>query len=351
MSEYAPYILEKCEKGSTYTVGSLDDVTPSILFHIPHSAVDRERLYAFMECLQIPHAEWPEHFETFCHTNGDQGAGEYAKRLAEMVTSREYMASLVEAGLLEECLLDAARALADELVIVGLFGNCHRSVLDLNRGFSYAPNEIKMMLTAAMPAWIQERFPGSMERARAVHQAAMAIEDALYPQVCQAGAFGVLNLHTYMPFNPQVRAVSTLYEDMYRIYADAEEYARHKNKHPRPDIECLTATREGELLAPADLTGLFFEKLQLMGYHDIALNRPFYHVEAAMCTQRAMKHRGWVTVLEVARDLFLDDRVDYRTQIVEQGVVTISEEQVEKMSAGMAAAMVSWMLKRKKEAK
>lgn len=346
MSEYVPYVQEVFAGGKGRPLERLDEVKPSLLLHVPHSAVDQERLYAFMAYLGIPQADWPAHFETFCNTNGDQGAGPYSRKLAEILTSRERVSDLVSSGLLEEEQGEAAMALADSLVVVGLFGNCHRSVLDLNRAFSYAPNEIKMMLTAAMPSWIQERFPESRERAKVVHEAAMAIEEKLYPQVCQEGAFGVLNAHTYMPFNPQVRSLETLYEDMFGIYDSPSLYEKHKKEHPRPDIECMTATKAGELLAPADLIGLFIEKLQLAGYHDIALNRPFYHVDAAMGSQRAKAHKGWVTILEIARDLFVDEKESYRAAVIEQGVVAISETQVEKMASGLAAAMFSWMLKR-----
>ncbi|MBU47138.1 MAG: hypothetical protein CL920_00390 [Deltaproteobacteria bacterium] len=339
-----PYICKVYQTGQTpVEIDEPQAADLHFLLHAPHSAVQKAQWADFLYTLGIPEDACPPYFECFCHTNGDQGTEEYTQRAAALLTDPSTHQAFVEQGLLRAEALAQATPLLEELKIGVLLGQCHRSILDLNRDFQHNPTQ-KGELTPPMPTFIREHFPESVERAHALHQLAMQWEDTLYPMVCQDGRYGVLNAHTYMPFSPQIQSLETMFEDVYKIYSTPSLYTQHMKEHKRPDIELLTADKEGDVLAPASYVEALTETFQKAGYPNIKENDPFYHVNAAMGSQRARRHRGYVTILEVSRDLFLPQREDYQQAITQHGVITVDPQQVERIAVAIASATIQYIL-------
>lgn len=317
---------------------------PKLLLHAPHCAVQREHIQALMELFEIPEDQWPAHFEFFCYANGDQGSEEYTRRVAEILTSVEEVDRLVIERLIPRELQEQAREVVQTMSITALLTNCHRSILDLNRVFDYNPTDSRSQLTPPMPAFIPKLSPQSVDIAHKIHQEAMAIEERLYAEVCQPGRYGVLNAHTYMPINPTIQSFDTLYQEMHDIFDSDETYQAYFKNCKRPDIEFITATATGEVLAPPHTIGFLVDKFQRVGVTDISLNAPYYHVDSATCTQRSHMYKGWITIIEIARDLFLESRAPYRSQIINDGLLTIDPQQNNRLASAVAAAFLSSMI-------
>lgn len=323
---------------------TLDSSASHLLLHAPHCAVKSEDIQSLMATLEIPSEEWPSHFELFCFANGDQGSEEYTTRVAEILTSPEEVRQLAISGLLPPKHLSQILDSLKNLSVTVLLANCHRSILDLNRMMDYAPTDSSKELTPPVPGFIEKGYPRAMEIASEIHQAASAIEERCYAKACAPGNLGVLNTHTYMPINPQIQNFDTLYQDIYDIFSSSESYQNHMEHHKRPDVELITARQDGKVVAPTLTTGLLVEKLQHVSIEEISLNIPYRHVDSARVSQWAMKYPGKVSAVEISRDLFLEDRRQYRDQLFENGALDIQADRVNQIASAIAAAYLMQLI-------
>lgn len=239
-----------------------------VLIEVPHGATERADFATLAARLSGP---LPERLEAFFHVNTDEGAPELAIETAHR---------LAVAGL---------RALV-------VRSRIPRTLIDVNRELDGAYGiGTDAGMTAGLPPYVRD--PGDRALLVDLHRRYTVAAEAAYAEVCGAGGLA-LALHTYAPRSVGVEVGDDVVGDLRRAYRPAY----YQDWPERPPIDLITATPDGERLAPERLVAALGDELARLGL-PIAENSSYRLHPSTIGHRHARRWAGRVLCVEVRRDL------------------------------------------------
>lgn len=271
---------------------------PAVVIEVPHGATRLAELDALRERLRGP---LPPDLADYFLVNTDAGAPELARAAAE---------GLAAAGL--ACLVLRCRL--------------PRTLIDCNRELGVGDLAgAETDLTPVLHSYIED--PEDRCLLIDLYRRYRALADRAHGRVFRRGGLAVA-LHTYAP-----RAVEATCLDA--GVAAALRAAYRPEVYPgwplRPEVDLITRTPEGEVLADADLAAALAR-----GYRDLGLevveNGAYSLLAGTVAATRSHRWPGRVLCIEVRRDLLADPWVPFTE-------VAASTEAARRLAAPLAAAL------------
>jgi hypothetical protein len=238
--------------------------TPRLLLEVPHGATTRGELDATLGELDGP---LPEDLEAFFHVNTDEGAPELARAVGRR---------LAAAG----CAVRILRC------------RIPRTLIDVNR---LVEGEVAAGMTAGLPPYV--RSERDRRRLLELHRRYLELSGQAYAETCATGGLAVA-VHSYAPRSVEVEVGNDVVAALRRAYRPAV-LRRWKL---RPPVDLITATTDGEVLAPPGLADRLRDAIAPLGL-EVAENAT-YRLHAA--TTGCLHSRRWpgrVLTFEIRRDL------------------------------------------------
>jgi hypothetical protein len=266
------------------------DKIPDVLIELPHGAtkamhLDRAKAHA---------RHYPgDRFDKFFFANTDQGSSEYGLHLAECLCNpawfqqqqKHFSAAFVK--MLQE------RAAGMRVLIVRAL--LPRTLVDVNRVWELGMDFQSANLTGVVGAYIKEEDEINFFHDR--YSQYQATVDRAHALICKNGGT-VFNLHTYAPISVGVPKDADIVDVLEAAY-QPENYPKFPK---RPEVQLISATPTGEMLAPEPLCSELMTHFTEAGFQ-IKQNDPFNLHPAAACSRRAAQYPGQVVVIEVSRKL------------------------------------------------
>jgi hypothetical protein len=279
------------------------DAPPDLLVEVPHGAT---RAAHFREVEAALGGDLPEDLEAFFFVNTDVGAPEMAMRLAWRVVEAEPERSV----LVVRCRIPRT------------FVDCNRVILPDARG---APSAAGGVTPGLMP-WVREEADRTLLLRR--HAAYVDLVGEAFDLVCGAGGTGLM-LHTYAPRTVEVAVDEEIVARLRAAYAPDQV-----GRWPlRPEVDFITTTPEGEVLAAEGLVATMQTACAEAGLDSgVATTYPLH--PSTMAHDHARRHPGRTLCLEVRRDLLVErftpfeemgpepGRVDRLARVLERGLRT-----------------------------
>ena len=208
-----------CNTGVVSGAQADPQTAPDLLIEVPHGAT---RLLHYESLRGLLMGNYPEDLIKFFYVNTDVGAPETAVAVAR--------------GLL---------ASQPELKIRVLRSLVPRTFIDCNRTPGTSKGGAKV--TPLVPHFVTD--PRDIDTITAYYQSYVAQAERAYAEVCGTGGRALI-LHTYAPRSVDLDSVDG------NIVEQLTEAWLPKNRRKwtkRPDVDLITTTPEGELLASPDL--------------------------------------------------------------------------------------------------
>jgi len=303
-----------CEVERFRPAGADREAPPALLIEVPHGATREAHFEAVRQRLAV---DLPDDLVEFFFVNTDVGAPECASRVARAVSDP---ASDREVRKLLGASVDRAAArpvLVVHSLIPRTFIDCNR-IVDLDR-----PSE----LTSAVPDYIRE--PAAVAALRELHDAYQAVAREAYRQVCTNGGTAI-QLHTYAPRSIEVERVGA---DIVSVLRGAYAPDRYEQWERRPDVDLITRTTDGEMLASARLVREVRARYAQGGV-PTAENATYRLHPASTAHLHSTRYPGRVLCLELNRDLLAEPFDPF----VE---MTIGPAKLARMAAPLAAACLA----------
>jgi len=234
-----------------------------VLVEVPHGATARADFATIAERLT---GALPERLEAFFHVNTDEGAPELAFDVAHR------LAAAGRRVLVVRCRIP-------------------RTLIDVNREL----DGDGAGMTAGLPPYVRE--PGDRGLLVDLHRRYTVAAEAAYAEVCGAGGLA-LALHTYAPRSVGVEVGDDVVGDLRRAYRPAA----YRRWSERPPVDLITATPDGDRLAPEGLVAALGDELARIGV-PVAENSSYRLHPSTMGHRHARRWPGRVLCLEVRRDL------------------------------------------------
>jgi hypothetical protein len=150
-------------------------------------------------------------------------------------------------------------------------------------------------MSAGLPSYVTE--PADRALLGALHAAYLAAVTPAYDAVCGAGGLA-LALHTYSPRSVDVAIDADIVASLRRAY----EPAVYRTWPLRPEVDLITATPEGEELAPAGLPEAIAAALEEV-WIETGRNASYTLHPATQGLLLSRRHPGRILCLEARRDL------------------------------------------------
>lgn len=195
--------------------GAPGDEPPALLIEIPHGATEQEQFDSLRAQLR---GALPDDLAAFFHVNTDVGAPELGRAIARELAARG------RSTLVVRCLLP-------------------RTFVDTNR--CLAPGTPPGM-SAGIPSYVAD--PTDRALLGELHATYLAAVERAYEAVCGSGGLA-LALHTYAPRSVEAEIDADIVASLRRAY----QPALFRTWPLRPEVDLITATPEGEELAPPGL--------------------------------------------------------------------------------------------------
>jgi len=291
-----PGVLEReLVRGSANEPGT----PPDLLIEVPHGATERRHYDALRGRLATA---LPESLIDYFFVNTDVGAPECALALAQRITES---ASTQSVAVLR-------------CIIPRTFADCNRetaaSAAELARGG----------LTAAIPGYVTA--DADLRLLADLHARYQEAVDEEYERVCGGEGGGAILFHTYAPRSVEIEVDADIGRALRAAYAPD----RRESWPLRPDVDLITATPEGQYLAPRR----FVEAVRA-GYERLGVTvgeNETYHLYAGTTAHRhAARHPGRVLCIEISRGRLGDPWEPF-------GPTRLSEAGVRAMVGPLAAA-------------
>lgn len=244
--------------------GSPTAEPPSLLIEIPHGATEREQFDPLRAQLR---GALPDDLAAFFHVNTDVGAPELGAAIA-----RE-LAAAGRSTLVVRCLLP-------------------RTFVDTNR--SLAPGTPPGM-SAGIPSYVTDAADRAL--LGELHATYVAAVERAYAAICGTGGMA-LALHTYAPRSVDAEIDADIAASLRRAYAPAV----FRSWPLRPEVDLITATPEGEELAPPGLPEAVATALEAV-WIESGRNATYTLHPATQGLLFSRRYPQRVLCLEVRRDL------------------------------------------------
>lgn len=256
------------EPGVVEVVRRGDAAEPRLLIEVPHGADALEHYQALRVQLR---SALPAGLERFFCMNTDVGAWPLALAIADgLVAARPGLQVLLLRCLIPRTFVDVNR------------------VLDADSG----------RLTAGLPPYV--RHPADLALLRELHGRYTDVAQAAYEAVCGAGGLALMP-HTYGPVTIDMGGVD---DDVVSKLEQAHQPERFAGWPLRPEIDLLTRTPRGELLAIAALERAAAARYRAAGY-EVAIGGCYGLIDGTACASWARRYRGQTFCWEVRRDLLV----------------------------------------------
>ena len=282
------------------------DAPHDLLVELPHGAT---RL-VHLEAAKALTRAYPEaRYDRFFLANTDQGSPEYGLRFAAMLTDP---AGLDRLPGLSPALAVAARDRVARLRVLVIRCLIPRTIADVNRVWATELDFRSAGLTGVIAPFITDAAEVAAIKAR--FDAYQALTRAAYARICgdPARPGRAFNLHTYAPISVSIVDGESIVDTLERAY-DPANYPSYPR---RPEVELITATPEGEVLADPELSAAVVRAYRAQGI-DIHENDPFNLHPATSTAAMAAAYPGRVLCVEISRarlhrrfDPFIEMEVD-----------------------------------------
>lgn len=279
---------------------------PVLLVEVPHGA-DRRAHYDALRA-RVKGA-LPEDLHVFFHVNTDVGAWDYGRRVAERVVAARGDRS----ALLVRCLVP-------------------RTFIDTNRLEDAGDSLASGGLTAGVAPYVKD--PEDVALLLALHRAYVALIERAYDHVCGSGGLA-LTPHTY---GPRTMGIARIDEDIVHALRAAHEPEAWASWPVRPEIDLITRTAEGELLAPEGMPEGLIAAYRALGHE--AVEGGAYTLHPSTQAHRfAARYPGRVLCLEIRRDLLVEAYTPFEE-------MWVRPEAADRFAAPIAAELDRWLGRR-----
>lgn len=279
---------------------------PDVLVELPHGAT---RLAHLAAAKALTRAYPGARYDKFFLANTDQGSPEYGLRFAAMITDPDGLARLPG---IDPALADAVRERVARLRVLVIRCLIPRTIADVNRVWATELDFRAAGLTGVIAPFVTD--PAEVAAIKARFDAYQAVTRAAYAEICgdPARPGRAFNLHTYAPISVSQVEGEPIVDTLERAY-DPANYPGYPR---RPEVELITATPEGEVLADPELCAAVVRAYRAQGV-DIHENDPFNLHPATATAAMAAAYRGRVLCVEISRaklhrrfDPFIEMEVD-----------------------------------------
>lgn len=283
------------------------DTTPSLLVEVPHGADERAHYDALRTRLV---GALPVDLHEFFHANTDIGAWQYGRAVAaRLIAARPAMNVLLVRSLIPRTFIDCNR-LEDADAVGGV--------------------------TAGLAPYVEH--PEDKALLVSLHRAYVALLDAAYGEVCDAGGFA-LTPHTYGPYNLPIASIGADIVEQLRACHRPEVIP---TLSVRPEIDLLTRTMEGTRIAPEGIVEDLLAGFTAAGF--APSEGAAYKLAPSTQTWRfATRYPDQVLCLEVRRDLLVESYTAL-------SAMQVREQACARVAAPLADAIGRWMDRRASEA-
>lgn len=249
---------------------------PTLLVEVPHGA-DRAAHYA--ACRATLQGELPVDLDHFFFVNTDVGAWDLGVAAADAFVEARPEA----VALLVRCLVP-------------------RTFIDTNRnlGGDRSTPAGKATVTPGLAPYIQH--PGDQARLRGLHEAYVALTDAAFAAVVEAGGLALVP-HTYAPRTVGISSVDeTIVTQLHRVYAPdlVDTWPL------RAEVDLITADGDGARQCPAGAVEALVPALADLGLH-AEENHTYWLHPATRAATLAARYPGRLLCFEVRRDKVVQD--------------------------------------------
>lgn len=275
---------------------------PAVLIEVPHGATRLDHFHAVRGRLR---GSLPPHLEDYFLVNTDAGAPELALAVAERLAT-EGLSCLVLRCRVPRTLIDPNRELGAE-----------------------SPVAREVGLTPAIHGFVED--PADRDLLVALYRRYRAIADRVHEQVCGGGGLAVA-LHTYAPRSIQLDRFDAGIVQALRAAYLPETYRRWPL---RPEVDLITRTPEGEVLADPGLVAAVARGYEELGL-EVEENGTYTLLPGTVAATRSRRWPGRVLCLEVRRDLLADPWVPFTE-------VAIGAAAVARLAAPLASALLRGM--------
>lgn len=241
---------------------------PGLLIEVPHGADTLESYQALRGQMRSP---LPAGLERFFWMNTDVGAWPLALAIADgLVAARPQLPVLLLRCLIPRTFVDVNR------------------VLDADSG----------RLTAGLPPYVRDE--ADLALLRELHTRYTGVAGAAYEAVCGAGGLALMP-HTYGPVTIDMGGVD---DEVVAKLEQAHQPERYAGWPLRPEIDLLTRTPRGELLAIPELELAAKARYRAAGY-EVAVGGCYGLIDGTSCARWARRYPGQTFCWEVRRDLLV----------------------------------------------
>lgn len=272
-----------------------DQADPSapadLLVEVPHAAWRRQHYDAVARRLV---GDLPAELHAFFHVNTDVGAEQLALEVArELVERQPTRSAEVLLCRLPRTFVDGNRVVQES--VPGQEG-------DLRKG----------ALTPALAPYVEDEA----DRALLVgmHEAYVAAVSEAYDRICGAGGLA-LTPHTYAPRTVGIdRIDADIVTRLRECWAEPERWPL------RAEVDLITTTAEGQLLADPELIGAVRRGYEAVGTEVVEGGSYFLH-PATTAHALSARFPGQVLCLEVRRDLLVTAWEPFEEMVVDPRAV------------------------------
>lgn len=276
---------------------------PDLLIEVPHGA---SRLVHFTELRDRMRSELPASLEDFFLVNTDQGAFEYALRVAERVVAADPRRSA-----------EIIRSVIP------------RTLIDVNRELDASPEAYKAgKVTPGVPPYIRDPDDRALlvDRYRRYQE----VTGEAYRRILGRGGSAMM-LHTYAPRSVDVEVDDNIVQSLRWAY-QPDVVGRWPL---RPDVDVIGTGPDGVVLSPPELVAALDEELSKAGFK--AANGETYPLHPSTTAyHHAARWPRRTLCLEVRRDLLADPFDPFAE-------MHISPSKVDRIAAPIANAWLSWV--------
>lgn len=220
MQELPMSVEGVCNTGIVAGVEADPSATPDLLIEVPHGAT---RLLHYESLRGLLKGTYDEDLTKFFYVNTDVGAPEAAVAVARGLLARQ-----------------------PELKIRILRSLVPRTFVDCNR-LPGSNGDGEANVTPHVPHYVSD--PADVATVTAYHQSYVDQAERAYAEVCGNGGYGLI-LHTYAPRTVELGRIDG---DVVERLAEAWLPKNRRKWRKRPDVDLITATADGDSLAPAEL--------------------------------------------------------------------------------------------------
>jgi hypothetical protein len=276
---------------------------PDLLIELPHGAT---RTTDFERVRRRLISELPDQLSAYFYVNTDVGSYECAREVARCLNDLEGVDRVVRKVLILRSLIP-------------------RTFIDCNRILAPEAADAGEM-TPAVPGYITAS--ADRDLLQGLHVSYQAVARQAYDRVCGAGGMG-LQIHTYAPRSVGIDRIDGNIVDVLR---EAYEPVTYQTWDKRPDVDIISETSDGTLLAPQGLVTSVKQAYARIGIEARENSTYRLHPET-MGHHYSERFVGRVLCIEINRALLADPFSPFEE-------MHIGQAKVERMSAPIVEALI-----------